>query len=106
MLILPASAQGGVIDDAVDNFGIGVATCCALTRIDEAVSLGGVLSALARSLLPAACCCDGARIPEDLKPARSHQLVARAIELARQAQTVADDDLLARRYGHGVNAAA
>jgi flagellar biosynthesis protein FlhF len=106
MLVLPASAQGGVVDDAVDNFGIGVSSCCALTRIDEAVSLGGVLSALARSLLPVAYCCDGARIPEDLKPARAHQLVARAIELSRQAQTCADDDLLARRYGRSVNAAA
>jgi flagellar biosynthesis protein FlhF len=106
MLVLPASAQGGVVDDAVDNFGIGVSTCCALTRIDEAVSLGGVLSALARSLLPVAYCCDGARIPEDLKPARAHQLVARAIELSRQAQACADDDLLARRYGRSVNAAA
>jgi flagellar biosynthesis protein FlhF len=106
MLVLPASAQGGVVDDAVDNFGIGVSSCCALTRIDEAVSLGGVLSALARSLLPVAYCCDGARIPDDLKPARSHQLAARAIELSRQAQTCADDDLLARRYGRAVNAAA
>ena len=106
MLVLPASAQSGVVDDAVDNFGIGVSTCCALTRIDEAVSLGGVLSALARSLLPVAYCCDGARIPEDLKPARAHQLVARAIELSRQAQACADDDLLARRYGRNVNAAA
>jgi flagellar biosynthesis protein FlhF len=106
MLVLPASAQGGVVDDAVDHFGIGVSNCCALTRIDEAVSLGGVLSALARSLLPVAYCCDGPRIPEDLKPARSHQLVARAIELSRQAHTCADDDLLARRYGRSVNAAA
>jgi flagellar biosynthesis protein FlhF len=106
MLVLPASAQGGVVDDAVDNFGIGVSSCCALTRIDEAVSLGGVLSALARSLLPVAYCCDGARIPDDLKPARAHQLAARAIELSRQAQTCADDDLLARRYGRSVHAAA
>jgi len=106
MLVLPASAQGGVVDDAVDHFGIGVSNCCALTRIDEAVSLGGVLSALARSLLPVAYCCDGPRIPEDLKPARAHQLVARAIELSRQAHTCADDDLLARRYGRSVNAAA
>jgi flagellar biosynthesis protein FlhF len=106
MLVLPSSAQAGVIDDAVDNFGIGVSTCCALTRVDEAVSLGGVLSALARSLLPVAYCCDGPRIPEDLKPARAHQLVARAIELSRQAQTCADDDLLARRYGRSVHAAA
>jgi len=106
MLVLPASAQGGVVDDAVDNFGIGVSVCCVLTRIDEAVSLGGVLSALARSLLPVAYCCDGPRIPEDLKPARAHRLVARAMELARQAQTCADDDLLARRYGRHVHAAA
>jgi flagellar biosynthesis protein FlhF len=106
MLVLPASAQGGVVDDAVDNFGIGVSICCTLTRIDEAVSLGGVLSALARSLLPVAYCCDGPRIPEDLKPVRAHQLVARAMELARQAQTCADDDLLARRYGRSVHAAA
>jgi flagellar biosynthesis protein FlhF len=106
MLVLPSSTQAGVIDDAVDNFGIGVSSCCALTRIDEAVSLGGVLSALARSLLPVAYCCDGPRIPEDLKPARAHQLVARAIELSRQAQTCADDDLLARRYGRSVHAAA
>jgi flagellar biosynthesis protein FlhF len=106
MLVLPASAQGGVVDEAVDHFGDGVADCCTLTRVDEAVSLGGVLSALARSRLPVAYCCEGPRIPEDMRPARAHQLVARAVELARQAQHCADDDLLARRYGGRVNAAA
>ena len=83
----------------------GVAHCCALTRLDEAVSLGGVLSALVRSQLPVAYVCDGPRIPDDLRPARAHQLVARAIELARQAQGCADDELLARRYGGSVHAA-
>ncbi|MGH8141512.1 MAG: flagellar biosynthesis protein FlhF [Steroidobacteraceae bacterium] len=106
MLVLPASAQSGVVDDAVAHFGPHVSGCCALTRIDEAVSLGGVLSALARSQLPVAYVCEGARIPEDLRPARAHQLVARAVELARGAQGCADDDLLARRYGGGVHAAA
>jgi flagellar biosynthesis protein FlhF len=106
MLVLPASAQSGVVDDAVAHFGPHVSGCCALTRIDEAVSLGGVLSALARSQLPVAYVCEGARIPEDLRPARAHQLVARAVELARSAQGCADDDLLARRYGGGVHAAA
>ncbi|HEX4024321.1 MAG TPA: flagellar biosynthesis protein FlhF [Steroidobacteraceae bacterium] len=106
MLVLPASAQSGVVDDAVAHFGPEVSSCCALTRIDEAVSLGGVLSALARSQLPVAYACEGARIPEDLRPARAHQLVARAVELARLAQGCADDDLLARRYGGGVHAAA
>jgi flagellar biosynthesis protein FlhF len=105
MLALPASAQGGVVDEAVANFD-GIATCCVLTRVDEAVSLGGVLSALARSKLPVAYCCEGTRIPDDIHPARAHQLIARAMDLARQAQVCADDDLLARRYGRSLNAAA
>jgi len=106
MLALPASAQGGVLEDAVTNFGVNVASCCVLTRIDEAVSLGGVLSSLARSQLPVAYFCDGSRIPEDIRPARAHQLIARAMDLSRQSQSCADDDLLARRYGRSVNAAA
>jgi len=106
MLALPASAQGGVLEDAVTNFGRDVSTCCVLTRVDEAVSLGGVLSSLARTQLPIAYCCDGSRIPEDIRPARAHQLIARAMDLSRQSQGCADDDLLARRYGRSVNAAA
>jgi flagellar biosynthesis protein FlhF len=65
-----------------------------------------VLSALANSRLPIAYVAEGPRIPEDLRPARAHQLVARAVELARRAQTCADDELLARRYGGSVHAAA
>jgi len=106
MLVLPASAQGGVIEDAVAHFGPPLADCCVLTRIDEAASLGGALSALAMSRLPVAFASEGARIPEDLRPARAHQLVARAVELARSASAAADDDLLARRYGRSVHAAS
>ena len=106
MLTIPASAQGGVIDETTSNFGPGLSHCCALTRLDESVSLGGVLSSLVRTQLPVAYCCEGSRIPEDIRPARAHQLMARAMELARQAQSCADDDLLARRYGRSVNAAA
>jgi flagellar biosynthesis protein FlhF len=105
MLVLPASAQSGVIDESVARLGESVTQCCTLTRLDEAVSLGGVLSALVRSQLPLAYVCEGPAIPDDLKPARAHQLVARAIELGRQAQSCADDEVLARRYGANVNAA-
>jgi flagellar biosynthesis protein FlhF len=106
MLVLPASAQAGVIEDAVQQFSSPVSSCCALTRLDEAVSLGGTLSALVRAQLPVAYCTEGARIPEDLRPARAHQLVARAVELARLARSSPDDELLARRYGGRLHAAA
>jgi flagellar biosynthesis protein FlhF len=105
LLALPASAQGGVVEEAVTTFN-GIATCCVITRIDEAVSLGGVLSSLARAQLPIAYCCQGTRIPDDIRPAVAHQLIAQAMELARQAQVSADDDLLARRYGRSSHAAA
>jgi flagellar biosynthesis protein FlhF len=105
MLVLPSSAQSGVVNEAVTHFGPEVSHCCALTRLDEAVSLGGVLSALVRSQLPLAYLCDGPVIPDNLRPARAHQLVARAVELSRQAQGCADDELLARRYGGSINAA-
>jgi flagellar biosynthesis protein FlhF len=106
MLTLPASAQGGVLADAVTNLGVDMANCCVVTRLDEAVSLGGLLSSLARAQLPIAYCCEGPRIPEDIRPARAHQLIAKAMDLARQSQVCADDDLLARRYGGSVHAAA
>ncbi len=106
MLVLPASAQSGVIEDVVASFGPPLADCCALTHVDESATLGGVLSALAASRLPVALVSEGARIPEDLRPARAHQLVARAVELSRAAQGSADDDLLARRYGRSVHAAS
>lgn len=106
LLVLPASAQGGVIEEAITKFQALAPTCVGLTRMDEATALGGVLSALVRSRLPVALLCDGPRIPEDLRPARSHQLVARAVELARQAQNCADEELLSRRFGGSLHDAA
>jgi flagellar biosynthesis protein FlhF len=106
MLILPASTQAGVLDESVRRARPYAPDCCAVTRCDEAVSLGGVLSTLVRTRLPVALLSDGPRIPDDLRPARAHQLVARAAELARLAHAHADEDLLAQRFGGEVNAAA
>jgi flagellar biosynthesis protein FlhF len=74
--------------------------------VDEAALLGGALSALVRSQLPLALISEGPAIPEDLRPARSHQLVARAVELSRNANESADEDLLAHRYGGSRHVAA
>jgi flagellar biosynthesis protein FlhF len=38
-------------------------------------------------------------VPEDLSPARAHQLIARAVELSRKAGASIDEDLLQRRFG-------
>lgn len=98
-LTLSAGAQAGVIGDAVKAFASFGTRALLLTRLDEAVSLGGTLSALATSGLPVAYVSSGQRIPEDLAPARAHQLVARAVFLARSADTSVGEELLVRRFG-------
>jgi flagellar biosynthesis protein FlhF len=104
--VLPASAQAVVLEDCARRLRALDPTSVILTRVDEAASLGGALSALLRSNLPVSLVCDGPGIPEDLRPARAHQLVARAAELARASGASADEDLLAHRFGGHQHAAA
>jgi flagellar biosynthesis protein FlhF len=50
-LVLPASTQAGAIDEVVQRFELAKPSSCVITKVDEAVSLGGVLSALVRHKL-------------------------------------------------------
>lgn len=106
MLLLPASAQSGVLGEMLRRAAPLAATSCTVTRCDEAVSLGGVISTLVRSGLAVAYLSDGPRIPEDLRPARAQLLVARAVELARAAGASLDPELLAQHFGGQLHAAA
>jgi len=103
-LVLPASTQAGAIDEVVQRFELAKPSSCVITKIDEAVSLGGVLSALVRHKLPAAYISDGQRVPEDLSPARSHVLVSRAVEIASHNGSTADDEVMQRRMSGVRNA--
>jgi flagellar biosynthesis protein FlhF len=104
-LTLSAGAQAGVIADAMRAFKAFDPRALLLTKIDEAACLGGILSALATASLPLSYVAGGPRIPEDLSPARAHQLVAKGVALARTADTSVGEELLVRRFGgvaHGI----
>ena len=105
-LVLSAAAQAGAIEQTIERFAPAQPGSCVLTKLDEATSLGGALSALLRSGLPLAYLSDGQRVPEDLSPARAHRLIARAVELSRKAGATADEDLLQRRFGAVAHALA
>ncbi len=105
-LVLSAAAQAGAIEESVERFAAAQPLTCVLTKLDEATSLGGSISMLIRSRLPLAYVCDGQRVPEDINPARAHQLIARAVELSRKAGAEADEDLLRRRFGGVAHALA
>lgn len=105
-LVLSAAAQAGAIEEALERFAPARPTTCVITKLDEATSLGGTLSALIRTKLPLAYLSDGQQVPEDLSPARAHQLIARAVELSKKAGAHADEDLLQRRFGAVAHALA
>jgi flagellar biosynthesis protein FlhF len=96
-LVLPASTQAGAIDEVVTRFAVAKPTSCCITKVDEAVNLGGMVSALIRHKLSAAYVSDGQRVPEDLAPARAHALVSKAVEIASHNGNTADDEVMQRR---------
>lgn len=98
-LVIAASTQAGALAETVARFAPVSPTSCVLTKVDEAASLGGTLSMLMRTRLPISYVCEGQRVPEDLRPARALELVSSAVQLARDAQAHADEDLLERRFG-------
>jgi flagellar biosynthesis protein FlhF len=98
-LVLAACAQAGVLEEAVQRFRAANPASCLLTKLDEAASLGGALSVLIRARLPLSYTSDGQRVPEDLRPARSLELVSHAVRLAKATGATADEDLLRRRFG-------
>lgn len=102
-LVLPANTQAGAIDEAVRRFAPANPACCLLTKMDEAASLGGVLSVVIRARLPVAYVSGGQRVPEDLQPARALELVSQAVQLAKSSEATADEDLLRRRFGRNTH---
>lgn len=98
-LVLSATTQPGVLEETLQRFGKVALAGCILTKLDEAASLGGVLSTVAKHRMPLAYVGDGQRVPEDLHPARAHNLVNRAVSLMQQAGQDSDDETLAERFG-------
>lgn len=98
-LTLSAAAQSGTLAETVARFALLQPNACVLTRLDESASLGGALSVLMRSRLPVAYVSEGPGIPDDLRPARALDLVCLAVQLAERNGAVADEELLARRFG-------
>ncbi len=105
-LVLSAASQAGVLAEAYRGFQNFSPTCCLLTKLDEATSLGGTISLLAQARLPVGYVSEGQRIPEDLAPARAHHLVVRAVKLARETGAAAGEDLLTRTFGRIAHAIA
>ena len=98
-LVLSATTQRAGLEEVIRVFGeMGVAGCI-LTKLDEAASLGEVLSAVVHHKLPIAYLGIGQRVPEDLIPARAHSLVSRAVALLQNHVPDIEEESLAMAFG-------
>ncbi len=98
-LVLSAITQRAGLEEVIGVFGeMGVAGCI-LTKLDEAASLGEVLSAVIQHKLPVAYLGVGQRVPEDLNPARAHSLVSRAVALLQHHVPDIEEESLAMAFG-------
>ncbi|MDA8362291.1 MAG: flagellar biosynthesis protein FlhF [Gammaproteobacteria bacterium] len=84
-LVLSAAGQMSVALEAARAFQGARLRGCIITKLDEATSLGGLLSVVIQQKLPVAYVSDGQRVPEDLAVARAHSLVSSAVSLAARA---------------------
>lgn len=74
-LVLSATSQLAGIEETINVFrGINLDGCI-ITKLDEASSIGPVLSAIIEQKLPLAYVSDGQRVPEDLHLARTDKLI-------------------------------
>ncbi len=95
-LTLPATIQQRAAEQVIRAFHVAKLSACVLTKLDESVSLGGVLSALIRNGLPLNYVTDGQRVPEDLHPARAFQLFEQAA--AQLPEDEPSEDFLAMAF--------
>ncbi|MBU2323256.1 MAG: flagellar biosynthesis protein FlhF [Gammaproteobacteria bacterium] len=91
-LVLAATSQSQVLKAAYHSYKRCGLSGCILTKLDEASSLGEVLSLAIGQRLPVAYLADGPRIPDDLHLPRSHQLVSRAVGL-QSAEAPSEDTM-------------
>ncbi|MCG8425999.1 MAG: flagellar biosynthesis protein FlhF [Chromatiales bacterium] len=104
-LTLSATTQQSAQEQAIRAFSVARPEACVLTKVDEAATLGGTLSALIHSAMPVAFMADGQKVPEDIHLARAHTLVSRAATLSETGNMEYGDEYLAMTLG-GVRANA
>ncbi|MDE3020272.1 MAG: flagellar biosynthesis protein FlhF [Pseudomonadota bacterium] len=81
ILLLNAAAQADMLEDVVGIYSRAGVDGCIITKVDEALSLGGILDVLIRYRLRLYFMTNGQRVPEDLHPVQASYLVDRAFRL-------------------------
>ena len=101
-LVLSANAQVSTLDEVIGAFKKASPVGCILTKLDEAASLGGVLSAIIKHQLPVAYVSNGQKVPEDIEPARARELVDDTLAYSKRYKQSIDDEFMAVAFTNAI----
>jgi len=85
LLVLPATARPGIIDETIKAFSCLPPAAAILTKLDEGDAIGPLLACVLRHRLPLAFTTHGQRVPDDLGEIVPQQLLADVIRTYKQA---------------------
>ena len=105
-LVLSANTQLAAINQTIKCFSKVQLAGAIVTKIDEAGSLGGVMTASIRHQLPLSYCGTGQRVPEDLEAAKAHRMISKAVALMQAYSETEDQETLAIRFNKLLNQSA
>jgi flagellar biosynthesis protein FlhF len=102
VLALSAGADRDCLAEALKVFKAAAPEALIVTKLDEAATLGGVLSLATANGLPVAYLSDGQRVPEDLHRAAPKRfwLLHNALKLSASGATQPEEHELADRFGY------
>ncbi len=98
LLVLSANTQLAALNQTIKNFDKVRLAGSVVTKIDEAASLGGVITTSIRHHLPINFCGLGQQVPEDLELAKSHRLISKAVALMQQYKETPNAETMAMRF--------
>jgi flagellar biosynthesis protein FlhF len=103
LLALPAQGEAHALDEIARAFARATPAACIITKVDEAASLGAVISVALRHRLQIAYLCDGQRIPADLHAAHGKRvwLARAALALKERAMPLRNEVHLASNPNRG-----
>ncbi len=98
-MVLPASAQIPALQQMIAVYKPLKPTMCVISKLDEASSLGSVLSMAIKENLKIIYQCDGQQVPEDIHKGDAADLIARAVSMMKRYSDNSEEGMLEQHFG-------
>ncbi|WP_019613248.1 flagellar biosynthesis protein FlhF [Psychromonas ossibalaenae] len=80
-LVISSTSQRRVVEEAIAHFKRIALSGCILTKVDESIGLGEVLSVTMQHALPICYVTTGQRVPEDIEIAKTENLIGGTLDM-------------------------